>query len=305
MPNDLPTAFDHPEARARATAPDARRDRISVRDHVVEVEIGAFQAERGRTQRVRFDIVVEVRPHDAARSDDVDRILSYDTLTDAIAAELAAERLNLLETLAERIAARILTAPQALRCFVRIEKLDRGPGALGVEIERAAAPTPRRVADDIPHPVVVWLSNAALSGPALAEWLDGLEAAEAPAILCVGLPDGPRPASAVAPAQRRIDLLAIEQNAWVLAGRDRRCVVTHSRTELEWAMRQGRISVWAPSKLVLDSVAPPEAGPEDGPGLAAWLATELGARELVVVGGPMPATDLAVRAVAADAALLV
>ena len=45
--------------------------------------------------------------------------------------ELAEERLNLLETLAERIADRILHAPQALRVFVRIEKLDRGPGALG------------------------------------------------------------------------------------------------------------------------------------------------------------------------------
>ena len=67
-----------------------------------------------------------------------------------------------------------------------------------------------------------------------------------------------RPVSAVAPAQRRIDLLAIEQNAWVLAGRDPRCVVVASRTEIDWAMRHGQIVVWAPSKMVLDAV--------DGPG---------------------------------------
>ena len=35
------------------------------------------------------------------------------------------------------VADRILLEPQAMRVFVRIEKLDRGPGALGVEIVRA------------------------------------------------------------------------------------------------------------------------------------------------------------------------
>ena len=42
-----------------------------------------------------------------ARGDDVDRILSYDRVTEAIDAELGAERLNLLETLAARVAERI------------------------------------------------------------------------------------------------------------------------------------------------------------------------------------------------------
>ena len=39
--------------------------------------------------------------------------------------------------MAERVAERILLEPQAMRAFVRIEKLDRGPGALGVEIVRS------------------------------------------------------------------------------------------------------------------------------------------------------------------------
>lgn len=64
----------------------------------------------------------------------MDKILSYDRLTEAIAAELAAERLNLLETLADRIAARILREPQAERVFLRIEKLDRGPWVLGSKL---------------------------------------------------------------------------------------------------------------------------------------------------------------------------
>ena len=146
MADEIRLAFAHPAERAIATADEAPRDRISLRDHVVEVEIGAFQAERGHTQRVRFNIVVEVRSGTGPLEDDVDRILSYDKVTEAIALELAAERVNLLETLAERIAERILLEPQAMRAFVRIEKLDRGPGALGVEIVRAA-PEARRAGD--------------------------------------------------------------------------------------------------------------------------------------------------------------
>ena len=80
-------------------------------------------------QRIAFNVVVELRPLGNPIDDDVDRILSYDKVTEAIAAELAEERLNLLETLAERVAERILHEPQAMRVFVRIEKLDRGPGA--------------------------------------------------------------------------------------------------------------------------------------------------------------------------------
>ena len=45
--SEIRQAFAHPEARAAATAEAAPYDRISLRDHVVEVEIGAFQAERG------------------------------------------------------------------------------------------------------------------------------------------------------------------------------------------------------------------------------------------------------------------
>lgn len=93
---------------------DGVHDRLSLRDHIVEVEIGAFQAERDMTQRVSFDVVVEVAAPKADLDDDVDQILSYDRLTWAIEHELAAERLNLLETLAERIADRILAEPQAL-----------------------------------------------------------------------------------------------------------------------------------------------------------------------------------------------
>lgn len=302
MSTEIRLAFAHPCERSEATAQGNPLDRISVRDHVAEVEIGAFQAERGTTQRICFNVVVELRRFDGPVDDDVDRILSYDKVTEAIAFELAAERLNLLETLAERIAERILLEPQAVRVFVRIEKLDRGPGALGVEIVRSAVsqsePVLNAVEEEKPHPRVVWLSNAAISSPYLQGWIDQLLAGAAPLILCVGASDTLAPQSDAGLAQRRIDLLAIEQNAWVLAGRDARCVVVDTRTELDWAMKNGQISVWAPSKIVLDAVSGPLVAPDDSLALAAWFAAQMDAREMLVIGETPPETgDVPARSV--------
>lgn len=292
MTSDISLAFAHPEERALASAPADPRDRISLRDHVVTADIGAFQQERGHGQRLRFSVVVEVRPAPAPLDDDVDRILSYDRITEAIAAELAAERLNLLETLAEKVAERILAEPQAMRVFVRIEKLDRGPGALGVEIVRARASAPvaaEHAAGEgqqgaALHPVVAWLSNEAIASPDLALRLDALAASGAPVILTVGMPDMAVPETGQKPTQRRIDLLATEQNAWVLAARDRRCVVVSSRTEIDWAMKHGQMVVWAPSKIVLDAVDGPKVPARDSVALALWLAEQLAALRLELHG---------------------
>lgn len=280
MTNEIAQAFGHPSERAAATAGQDPLDRIMLRDHMREVEIGAFQAERGHTQRIKFNLVVEVRQSADANIDDVDRILSYDTLVEAIDIELAAERLNLLETLAARIAERVLTHPLAARCFVRIEKLDRGPFALGVEIVRSSPDSSRLrvLEDEAPHPVVVYFSNDMIARDDLARVLDDLPS---PAIICVGPTRFAAPEAGHVLAQRRIDLLAIEQNAWVLAARDRRCVVVASRTELDWAMKQGQISVWAPSKLVLDAVDEDLPDTVDGRALARWLAGSFDAQDLI------------------------
>jgi dihydroneopterin aldolase len=279
---DIELAFAHPEDRAEASASVDPRDRISLRDHIVEADIGAFQQERGHRQRLRFNVVVEVRPVTEPLMDDVDRILSYDRITEAIAAELAAERLNLLETLAERVADRILAEPAAMRVFIRIEKLDVGPYALGVEIARSRAARPTLAADDGVHPLVVFLDNATIAAADLSARLDELQARGMPLILTVGLPDLPRPATGHKPTQRRIDLLAIEQNAWTLAARDARCVVVATRTEIDWAMRRGQTVVWAPSKLVLDAVDGPQGTAPVT--LSLWLAETMGACGLVVHG---------------------
>jgi len=75
----------------------------------------------------------------------------------------------------------------------------------------------------------------------------------------------------------------------VLAGRDNRCVVVATRTELDWAMKHGQISVWAPSKIVLDAVDGPRTGPESPVDLAAWFAGHIDASDLLLIGEAPPA----------------
>ena len=306
MASEIRLAFSHPSERSEATASGVPHDRISLRDHIVDVEIGAFQAERGVTQRICCNIVVEVRPLTGPIDDDVDRILSYDKVTEAIAYELSDERLNLLETLAERVADRILLEPQAMRVFVRIEKLDRGPGALGVEIVRSrdtVRPVETQAEEDALHPELVYLSNAAIASPHLGAWIDQLVRMGRPLILCVGPSGAAAPVASHPLAQRRIDLLAIEQNAWVLAARDARCKVVGTRTELDWAMRNGQICVWAPSKIVLDAVDGPSAKGADAVALASWFAATFEAREMLVIGDAAPQeTSVALRVMPATQA---
>ena len=159
----------------------------------------------------------------------------------------------------------MLSEPQAHRVFVRIEKLDRGPGALGVEIVRTEKDynsTIRSAAnnDEISiRPHVIYLSNAAINSIYLDSWINQLSAKTQPVVLCVGVPETSLKAKNQKPAiLRRLDLLSIEQNAWILAGKNSKCVVVSTKTELDYAIKQGQISVWAPSKIILDANDPPD-----------------------------------------------
>lgn len=281
MTEETAQALGPLEFRTLGRAATPPPDRISVRDYVRAVDIGAFGKERGLTQRVRFNVVLEVASHAAAENDDVDQVISYDTIVEAIHAALMVERLNLLETLAERIAAGCLADRRALRVFIRVEKLDRIPGALGVEImrQRPDAATPRLAPKnddawgaDAVVPLVLHLPLETLKDAAI--WRDRLSAEARPIVLTLPpmdvLPTGLPPE-----ATRRIALLSMEQAAWTFAADDARVVVAGSRTELDWALREGFIAVWAPSKIVLDAVDDPAPQDADALGLSEWLARHL------------------------------
>ena len=290
MNDETRLAFAHPLERAKASSISTQYDRISLRDHIVEVEIGAFQLERGVTQRVSFNIVVEVQPITQPILDDVDRILSYDRLTEAIAIELAAERLNLLETLAQRIADRILLEPQAIRVFIRIEKLDRGPGALGVEIVRGGRGYAPVAEPETVHPNIVYLSNAAFGEDEISSVLARLHAKNAAVVLCVQEATNEHLRSDDPTGQAHIDLLSIEQNAWIIAAHSQYCDVVATRTELDWAIKNNRLAIWAPSKMVMDAT---DAFETYAPAsLAVWLGAELDAKTCSLIGAdPVTGAD--------------
>jgi len=127
-----------------------RVDCVFLRDYIVPVEIGAYAHEHGHTQRVRFNVEAEVMRANGA--DDMRSVFSYDVIMDAIKMILAAGHIELVETIAERLAENVLLHARVRAVTVQVEKLDVAPGAVGVKIRRARpketgalfSPAPRR-----------------------------------------------------------------------------------------------------------------------------------------------------------------
>lgn len=242
------------------------RDRIHLRDHVVSADIGAFQSEKGQPQRLRFNLTVELHEQTGRTDDLVDRVLSYDVLVQAVDTALADQRYDLVETLAEKIAAEVLANPRAANIEVGVEKLDRGPGALGVTIHRSASA--EQASQNLPPVcVMLWTVPGSLPESAL-----------------VIIPDAPRLPLPTGGNLRRVELLALDQAAWALAG-DLGLEVVDSRTEMEDAIRAARPVIWAPARLVGDI----ETLDTDPVALTAWLADRLDAA-LISVALPEGAT---------------
>jgi dihydroneopterin aldolase len=131
---------------ARGYSPDAAdaalgTDRIFIRDFVLPVRIGAYSFEHGHTQKVRFDVSADVLRL-TENPEDMRHVFSYDIIMDGIRAIVGRGHVELSETLAGQIAARVLEDSRVMRVTVRVEKLELGAGGVGVEIERKR-PRPR------------------------------------------------------------------------------------------------------------------------------------------------------------------
>jgi dihydroneopterin aldolase len=115
---------------------EAATDRIFVRDFDLPVSIGAYFHERARPQNVRFNVEARIYRGDRV-AEDMRDVFSYDLIKDSIRMVAAQEHIAFLETLAERIAALILTYPRVAGVTVRVEKLDIGAGVEIVRERRA------------------------------------------------------------------------------------------------------------------------------------------------------------------------
>ncbi|MDD2878030.1 MAG: dihydroneopterin aldolase [Acidiphilium sp.] len=123
--------------------------RMFIRDLVLDAAIGVYAHEHHRTQRIRINLDLAIED-DAARPntrqisrpgvgrDDLARVVDYEKIVDDTRATVASGHIQLVETLAERIAELCLTDPRVVLARVMVEKLDVFPDAAsaGVEIER-------------------------------------------------------------------------------------------------------------------------------------------------------------------------
>lgn len=116
-----------------------------IRDLTLDASIGVYKHEYQAAQRIRVNIDLAVtddaggnlsRP--AVGSDDLGRVVDYETIVNKTRALVASGHVQLVETLAERLAEACLQDPRIRIARVRVEKLDVFPDAFsaGVEIER-------------------------------------------------------------------------------------------------------------------------------------------------------------------------
>jgi 7,8-dihydroneopterin aldolase/epimerase/oxygenase len=107
-----------------------------VRDLVMDAPIGVRAHELGRKQRIRLNLDLGVL--DTESTDRLESVVCYDDLIAAVRVVVDAEHVQLVETLAERIAEACFRDRRVITARVRIEKLDVYADAesVGVEIER-------------------------------------------------------------------------------------------------------------------------------------------------------------------------
>ena len=113
-------------------------DRILINDLRLDCRIGVHVHERLAPQRVRINVALEVRNGIRHEADDIAGVVSYEGILAGIKALAGGDHINLVETLAERIADICLADARALCARVKVEKLDIEPNAagIGIEIER-------------------------------------------------------------------------------------------------------------------------------------------------------------------------
>jgi dihydroneopterin aldolase len=118
----------------------ARRERhVFVRDLMLPAMIGIHTHERGTTQPIRINVDLTVSEGDGPEGDVIESVVDYEYLVNRITAIVQEGHVNLVETLAERIAAASLEDERVRRTRVRVEKLEaiKNAASVGVEIERA------------------------------------------------------------------------------------------------------------------------------------------------------------------------
>jgi len=98
------------------------RDRITLTGVRVRAHHGVFDFEREQGQEFVIDVSVAVDLAAAASVDDLDRTVHYGELAEAVVAAVERDPVDLLETVAERVAAVALGYPAVEEVEVTVHK---------------------------------------------------------------------------------------------------------------------------------------------------------------------------------------
>ena len=97
-------------------------DSINISDLKVACVIGTRPEERRCRQTLTLDLVLECDLSAAGRSDDLSDTVDYAAIEDDICRLVSASQCLLLESLAQKIADRLLADPRIFGCSVRVVK---------------------------------------------------------------------------------------------------------------------------------------------------------------------------------------
>lgn len=134
-----------PPPQSSAPARPARGyRRVFVRDLEIVGSVGVLEREKRYEQRIVISADLFVPDDYAGASDRLADVLDYGKVVDGIVRLVQSGHVNLIETLAERIAHQCLADPRVERVRIRIEKPEiiENCRSVGIEIERQRADAP-------------------------------------------------------------------------------------------------------------------------------------------------------------------
>lgn len=112
--------------------------RVFINDLLVDMLIGIYDHEKAKKQPVRINISLAVLDHIGPINDDYHNVVCYESIANAIKNLVKEEHINLVETLADKVANICLENQRTLSATVKVEKLQAvsDAGSVGVEITR-------------------------------------------------------------------------------------------------------------------------------------------------------------------------
>jgi len=111
---------------------------VFVRDLMIKGSIGVYDHEKIDKQQIRVNIDLSVKEEDVPLGDKYENVVCYEKVVIGIKSIVASGHIELVETLAEKIANFNMIDKRIVSVRVRVEKLDaiENTTSVGVEIER-------------------------------------------------------------------------------------------------------------------------------------------------------------------------